>query len=72
MVSPLKDGKNIQRNYSFNWLDDEEKRYVGDLITSNIDDFTINIRNLEQMGNTISFTLPSPMESLDTILIKYV
>ena len=50
----VKDGKNIQRNYSFTWLDDEEIRYVGDLITSNIDDFTINIRNLEQMGNTMS------------------
>lgn len=50
----VKDGKNIQRNYSFTWLDNEEKRYVGDLITSNIDDFTINIRNLEQMGNTMS------------------
>lgn len=50
----VKDGKNIQRNYSFAWLDDEEKRYVGDLITSNIDDFTINIRNLEQMENTMS------------------
>ena len=50
----IKDGKTIQRNYSFNWLTDEEKRYVGDLITSNIDDFTINIRNLDTVKNNMT------------------
>lgn len=50
----IKDGKTLQRNYSFNWLDEEEKRYVGDLITSNIYDFTLNIRNLEQIENRMT------------------
>lgn len=36
------------RNNSFNWLDEDEKTYIGDVFTTNITDFTINIRNITE------------------------
>lgn len=40
------DGGSYVRNCSFDWLDEDEKTYIGDVFTTNIKDFTINIRKV--------------------------
>ena len=40
------DGGDYHRNCSFDWLDEDEKTYIGDVFTTNIKDFTINIRRV--------------------------
>lgn len=40
------DSGNYYRNCSFTWLDEDEKSYVGDVFTTNLKDFTINIREV--------------------------
>lgn len=42
-----KKGNDYQRNYQFSWLDDEEKEYIGTVLTTNIGSLTVNIRDVE-------------------------
>lgn len=43
----IKTGNDYQRNYQFSWLDDEEKEYIGTVLTTNIGSLTVNIRDVE-------------------------
>lgn len=43
----IKTSEGYTRNNSFNWLTEKEKDFIGQVLTTNIDSLTINIRNLE-------------------------
>lgn len=43
----IKTDSGYQRNYSFNWLTEGEKEYVGVVLTTNMEHLTTNIRNVE-------------------------
>ena len=45
----IKTDQGYQRNYSFTWLDQDEKDYVGTVLTTNIQSLTTNIRNLDYL-----------------------
>lgn len=40
------DNNTYHRNYSFTWLDEAEINYIGDVFTTNLTDFTVNIRQI--------------------------
>lgn len=43
----IKTDTGYQRNYSFNWLTQDEKDYVGTVLTTNMEHLTTNIRNVD-------------------------
>ena len=43
----IKTDSGYQRNYSFNWLTEGEKEYVGVVLTTNMEHLTTNIRNVD-------------------------
>ncbi len=45
----IKTDQGYQRNYSFTWLDQDEKDYIGTVLTTNIQSLTTNIRNLDYL-----------------------
>ncbi len=40
------DAGTYHRNCSFTWLDEDEKNYLGNVFTNNLNDFTVNIRHI--------------------------
>ncbi len=47
----IKTDSGYQRNYSFTWLDQDEKDYIGTVLTTNIGNLTTNIRNLDYVNH---------------------
>lgn len=47
----IKTDSGYQRNYSFTWLNQDEKDYIGTFLTTNIGSLTTNIRNLDYLEN---------------------
>ena len=43
----IKTDNGYKRNYSFNWLTEGEKDYVGTVLTTNLEHLTTNIRNID-------------------------
>lgn len=48
----IKTSEGYERNNSFSWLTEKEKDFIGQVLTTNINSLTINIRNLEQLQGT--------------------
>lgn len=50
----IKTDNKYQRNGSFSWLNDQEIEYVGDVLTTNIQSLSTNIRNLDFISDNKS------------------
>lgn len=47
----IKTDNTYSRNYSLSWLTEDEKEFIGNMLTMNISDLTLNIRNLDFVEN---------------------
>ena len=50
----LKTDTGYQRNYQFSWLDQDEKDYVGTVLTTNIQSLTYNIRDINYLDKPMT------------------
>lgn len=50
----IKTDSGYQRNYQFSWLDQDEKDYVGVVLTTNIQSLTTNIRDIDYLDKVMS------------------